>query len=211
MHILFTRNGDLWNLKPRCEDKFNSIKMKLIPYLLGTALTLLPSTAHGDDYQIVSYKANKEQACLELRIKTEIDGAKKEELVTLCDGTNGDRDDKIDDVIFAESSIDNVEDSGSCIGVNYQQLRDDLVDCYVNTFLDAIENNPEKVIRFDTKKKQIYLETEEKMYLLYADKENKTHRFCVVGNGFSISIKQDPFTDKFVDDLYQQALEIKNN
>ena len=185
--------------------------MKLIPYLLGTALTLLPSTAHGDDYQIVSYKANKEQACLELRIKTEIDGAKKEELVTLCDGTNGDRDDKIDDIIFAESSIDNVEDSGSCIGVNYQQLRDDLVDCYVNTFLDAIENNPEKVIRFDTKKKQIYLETEEKMYLLYADKENKTHRFCVVGNGFSISIKQDPFTDKFVDDLYQQALEIKNN
>ena len=184
--------------------------MKLIPYLLGTALTLLPSTAHGDDYQIVSYKANKEQACLELRIKTEIDGAKKEELVTLCDGTNGDRDDKIDDVIFAESSIDNVEDSGSCIGVNYQQLRDDLVDCHVDTFLDTIENNPEKVIRFDTKKKYISLEAKNHIYLLYSTEDNKTHKFYVMGNGFAISLYHDPFTDKFVDDLYQKALEITN-
>ena len=33
--------------------------MKLIPYLLGTALTLLPSSVHGDEYQVISYKANK--------------------------------------------------------------------------------------------------------------------------------------------------------
>ena len=182
--------------------------MKLIPYLLGTALTLLPSSVHGDEYQVISYKANKEQACLELKI---IESKKKDERVTLCDGTNGDRDDKIDDVIFSEETIYNVEDSGSCIGINYQQLRDDLVDCHVNTFLDAIENNPEKVIRFDTKKKYISLESENHIYLLYATEDNKTHKFYVMGNGFAISLYHDPFTDKFVDDLYQQALEIKNN
>ena len=185
--------------------------MKLIPYLLGVAITLFPSTVYGDDYQVVSYKANKEQACLELKVTKELENKKKtEELVTLCDGTNGDRDDKIDDVIFEEDTIYNVEDSGLCVGVNYQQLRDELIEYHANNFLDVIENNPEKIIRFDTKKKYISLEAEKHVYLLYTNQDNKTHRFCVLGNGFAISIKQDPFTEKFVDDLYERALDIEN-
>mgnify|MGYP003995388149 FL=1 len=188
------------------------MKMKrLLTYILGTVLTLAPNTAYGDDYQIISYKATKEQACLELKVKTELEtGAEKDELITICDGTNGERDDEIDDVTFNNPVPENIGDLNTCIGVNYQQIRDNLIECHVNVFLNAVSGDTGEVIRFDTKKRYISLEAENKVYLLYTNSENKTHRFCVLGNGFSVSIKQDPFTEHLVNDLYERALEIRD-
>jgi hypothetical protein len=168
---------------------------KLITFLLGTALTLAPSSI--DAQEIISYRANKDWACLELRVENT--------RVKLCDGINGDRDDVVDDISYETEYFD-----GICVNENfdYKQTRNDLIQKHLAQFNNILQGTEGKITSHDSKRKYFMAEADDYFYYLSADKDNKTRKFYVMKNGFALALHQDPFTQHVVDGLYERVLSL---
>ena len=99
---------------------------KIITFLLSTYLTLAPSSLNAEE--IISYRANKDWACLELRVE--------DTKVKMCDGTKRDRDDKIDEISYETEYLE-----GICTNkkFDFKDIRNKLVEKYVTQFNNILE------------------------------------------------------------------------
>ena len=170
---------------------------KIISFIFGTYLTLTPSPIHAEE--IISYKANKKQACLEFMIK--------ETKVKLCDGINGDRDDVIDDISYDFGYLERV-----CIDekFDFKRIRDNLVKKHVKQFNNILNGTKGEIISFDLERKYLMAEADNYLYYLSANRNDKTKKFYVTKNGFALAINHDPFTKHLVSCLYKKVLETVN-
>ncbi len=169
---------------------------KLITFLLGTYLTLAPSSLNAEE--VISYRANKDWACLELRVE--------ETKVKLCDGTKGERDDRVDEVSYETDYSESVSITDK---FDFKEIRDKLVEKYVVEFNNILDGKEGKIFSHDKKRRYVMAELDDKFFFLSADKDNKTKKFYVMRNGFALGLHQDPFIQHMVDDLYEKALDRK--
>jgi hypothetical protein len=171
---------------------------KIITFLLSTYLTLAPSSLNAEE--IISYRANKDWACLELRVE--------DTKVKMCDGTKRDRDDKIDEISYETEYLE-----GICTNkkFDFKDIRNKLVEKYVTQFNNILEGKDGELSSHDKKRKYVMAELDDKFFFLSADKDNKTKKFYVMRNGFALGLHQDPFTQNLVEDLYERVLDSVNH
>jgi len=169
---------------------------KLITFLLGTYLTLTPSSLNAEE--VISYRANKDWACLELRVE--------DTKVKLCDGIKGERDDNVDEVSYETEYLESI-----CVNekFDFKEIRDDLIKKHVEVFNNILDGKEGKVINHDPKRKYFMAEVDDYFYYLSADKDNKTKKFYVMRNGFALGLHKDPFTQHLVDGLYEKVLHLE--